>query len=410
MSKKKKVLVLCLISFLTICLSCILYFYGDKSVVEVEVAGVPKSVKISIFIYDPHDFIVYSERGSWFASQKKPYAEVFSEYPEVATYFFAAPHIVKQFLPLSNEFKISYDLNIYQFIFSFIMGLLLSLLIIQIYSLKTESKNLAFLLLLPAGIFYMFNRFDVLPAFLSILSVSFLFKGKFKLAFFILAVSIMTKWYTVVMAPVYLSYCWNFNKKDCFRAFIVFVITIAIIAGSTIIWIGIDGFLVPYKFHFYRDVNLEGLLHLFLLVLDSISIDGYLFIALFSFLQFIIIPISLASKINTKEKVLIWSAISILIFMLFNKIYSPQWILWITPFLILLIKTKRDIFFIVLFDLVTYAYCPFALGQRDVFPVLFLFLISLKSLLIVYFIVSLFLRIREDVGIKLKKVFILKAT
>jgi hypothetical protein len=57
--------------------------------------------------------------------------------------------------------------------------------------------------------------------------------------------------------------------------------------------------------------------------------------------------------------------------MLFAKFYSPQWILWVIPWLVLWARTPLDVAGIVVFDLTTYAYFPYLYYMQDKHPLWF---------------------------------------
>ena len=69
------------------------------------------------FINDSHDRENYYARGSWILEGKRPYIDVFSEYPQLATYFFAVPHII---LTVIHDSMHQNHWN-YYFVFSLIM-------------------------------------------------------------------------------------------------------------------------------------------------------------------------------------------------------------------------------------------------------------------------------------------------
>ena len=48
------------------------------------------------FFRDNYDMSCYFRRGAWLPLGKRPYAEVFSEYPQLATYLFGLTHVVAQ--------------------------------------------------------------------------------------------------------------------------------------------------------------------------------------------------------------------------------------------------------------------------------------------------------------------------
>lgn len=119
------------------------------------------------WVNDNNDRLVYMQRAAWIVDGSIPYKDVFSEYPQIPNYFFALPYI------LLSLFQPIETINSFQYIafFSFFMLIILELTIILLYKLLPRNKDRAFLLLLPASLYFTFNRFDILPAFLTLLRI-----------------------------------------------------------------------------------------------------------------------------------------------------------------------------------------------------------------------------------------------
>lgn len=333
-------------------------------------------------INDHHDVDVYFQRGEWVNSAVQPYRDVFSEYPQIATWFFALPHIINlerdQLTINLNEAKAGY-----RQMFSLLMALFLSVTIFLLYAERSDKRWLAFLLLLPASWYFVHNRYDILPALLTLVSLIFLSRRMIYAAFIVLGIATATKWYAIVLLPVFISYLWHTDRKIIFRATACYGITGLLIILPTIIAIGWDGFMIPYRFHLSRGGNAESLFHLIAVALQllgtpEIIIDTVLQ-KFFFLLQFTIAGICLFVRIDNWEKVIRWSALSILGFILFAKFYSPQWILWIFPFLILLARSPGEIAGIIILDLITYIYFPIVYYLEDKHHLWFPGLIALKT-------------------------------
>lgn len=339
------------------------------------------------FVNDSADRDVYYLRGSWYPLKKVPYLEVFSEYPQAATYFFALPHAM-----LLQIYGDNYTEKEYRLVFSGLMMILLSLLIMLLYNMRVERKYFAFLLLLPATLYFSYNRYDILPAALSVFAVFLLTKEKYLFSAFILAIGVLAKWYLIVLFPVFLNFYYFRRKKLAWNMISVFCLTGILGILPTLLSGGVKALVVPYVFHAARG-NGESLFYLLKKILGS---DAWFFI--FFLLQFSVIPLCLIAKIDSLKKVLNWSCLSILIFMLFAKFYSPQWILWILPFFILRSKNMKDVLLIVLFDLITYLYFPVIyIG----FPKLLYSITVAKTILLLYFVVILAKAISGDIDRKI---------
>src|SRR5262249_39677749 len=71
---------------------------------------------------------------------------------------------------------------------------------------------LALLLFLPATVYYSFNRFDAWPSLLVVAALLCQLRGRTLLAAALLALGAMTKWYPILLLPVFLSH--NLYGRD----------------------------------------------------------------------------------------------------------------------------------------------------------------------------------------------------
>lgn len=338
-------------------------------------------------INDDHDIGVYFERGFWIFPGRQAYSDVFSEYPQVATAFFALPHLLA-----NNWIHTTADVAPYRYVFTALMAILLALTVQRTHALRPDRKALAFLLLLPAGWYFAHNRFDIIPALLTLLALDALRRDRLRLAFAILGAATMTKWYALVIAPVFAVYLWQTRRQALVPCLAVYGGTIGLLVLPTLLSAGLDGFLVPYRFHLGRSFNEENLLALLLRTGLFDWVPQAVLFKLFLAGQLAAVPLCLRARVDTWERVLQWSALSILCFMLFAKFYSPQWLLWVTPMLILLVRRPAEIGGIVVLDLVTFVYFPLLFDrQSDLRPLLDL-AVAAKTLLVGAWIVHLLRR------------------
>ena len=316
------------------------------------------SLSANRYFNNKYDIGIYQLRGSWYLNDQVPYRDVFSEYPQLATYMFAIPYVISD----------SNDPTTYRYIFSLIMALCLALLIKFVYELRPDKKYLAFLLLLPASLYFTHNRFDVVPSLFVLLSLKFLFDRNFYRAFAVLGISVMFKWYALVLLPVYLSYCRNTDNRDIKPLLLAFTVPIALIVLHSMIWSGWASFFKPYLYHLERGTNRENIAFFLKAIFDpileknfgavTVKIISVAFLAGFMVLQFTVPFIALFSKINNRSSLIYWSVAAVACFMLFAKFYSPQWILWLSPLLLLMPVNRKLVTLIILFDIFTYLEFP----------------------------------------------------
>lgn len=308
------------------------------------------------YFSDEADRIAYFERGVWFPKGQIPYRDVFSEYPQVPTFLFGVFYI-----PILGEKDTMTAYMKFTSLFSLAMLWLLFMTINQVYKLMDGKRYLSFLLLLPAPLYFTINRFDILPAYLCLLSFSLVHSKKWDLAAIVLAIAAMTKWYPVLLLPTFLVYCYWSEHRINWRMAILFSLTCFLIVLPTLLLGGMDALLVPYRFQGIRGletVSLPAIMRRLADALTQKTIPQNYFIFGFLFMQTIAAFISFFTRINNVEKLLHWCILIITMFVLFARIYSPQWLLWILPFLILTSKKTLDTTIIVFYSIITYIGFP----------------------------------------------------
>lgn len=131
-----------------------------------------------------------------------PYRDVFSEYPQIPTLLFGLVHI--PFLSQPDE-DVAYVK--YSALFSLLMiGVLIGLAGLIGRMLRREKLKYIFFLLLPAPLYFAFNRFDVLPALICTLALFMVQKKNWEYAAILLAIGTFTKWYPALLLLPILMY------------------------------------------------------------------------------------------------------------------------------------------------------------------------------------------------------------
>ncbi len=305
---------------------------------------------------DHNDRWIYMLRGEWFPQHSLPYVDVPSEYPQIPTFLFGLLYL---FIPTADVQRVYF---LHSSIFSLLMLVSLFFTIRMLYAMLSERKWLAYLMLLPGTLYFTYNRFDILPAFLTLWSLLLFRRQKFLATGILLGIGALTKWYPALLLPVYLSYDYALHKRISWKMILAFAVTSFLIALPTLLTGGLAAFLEPYLLHAGRgleQVSLPELLRLFFWnigLYPSAVLLTYTFLAL----QFLPAPLSLITHIDSEEKLLQWNILVIGAFVVFSRIYSPQWLLWLMPFLILAVRNWFDITLIIVYNLVTYLNFPLA--------------------------------------------------
>jgi len=262
--------------------------------------------------------------------------------------------------------------------------------ILLLHDLRTKYKDFAFLFLLPASLYFSYNRYDIIPAFLSILCIRLLAKKKYTLSIVVLAIGVMTKWYLILLLPIFLNFYYSRHKKINWKMIFVFCLTVILCILPTLLSGGMEALLAPYKLHIERGFNNESLFYLLKTFSNKtvhINIGTQVGYFIFFLLQLSVIPLIMMNRIDSLPKVINWSALTLFVFLFFAKFYSPQWILWVLPFLILRIQNRKDILLVIIFDITTYLYFPVIFdGSKALLDAI----IIIKTVILFWFVVILF--------------------
>lgn len=304
------------------------------------------------------DLKAYAARGSWLPSGQRPYIDVFSEYPQVATYLFAVPHLLLSWTELDAGVD---SLTAYSVIWSCFMLLLLYATIRLVVRMRPAQPQWAWLLLLPGALYFTWNRFDILPAVLSLWSLQLLSRQRWAASGAVLALGAMAKWYLVLWLPIFLVYAWHQDRRRVWTVAAAFTAAVLAVVTPTLLSGGIPALMVPYTFHLGRWSNGESLfalINLFTIGAFNLDVEGRTLLRLFLLLQFMTVPLCLMSRIQTFERVVKWCALSTLCFILFAKFGSPQWLLWSTPVCLLFASRRWEAWCLAVLDLSSYAYFP----------------------------------------------------
>jgi hypothetical protein len=253
-------------------------------------------------------------------------------------------------------------LTVYSAFFSLEMLLVLFLFFKVLLELLPPSRsNCAFLVLLPPTLWYTYNRFDILPAFLCLIAYSAATKRKWILASIILAIATFTKWYPILLLPGFFMYATTRESRFQWKMIIGFTMTSGAIVLLTYLYGGLETVLAPYQFHLVRGMEytalpvlLDGLIRS--LLGSHISLP-YFF--LFFFIMQVSAPIlAFLVKLDSLDGLIHYCVIVTGLFVLFSRIWSPQWFLWLLPFLIISAKNIRAVGLIIAYNLATYLSFP----------------------------------------------------
>jgi hypothetical protein len=354
-------------------------------------------------VHDGHEIDVYRDRGSWLPRAVRPYSDVFSEYPQLATYTFAAPYLplkLAGYAPTQQGYAIGFGV----LMAALLVGMMLGLRALM----PPGSWPWWLLMLLPAQLYFTFNRYDALPAALSVASFLCLVRRRPRWAALLLGLGVAAKWYLLVLVPVFARHEQLRTRRMPWAMLPAFLLPCVAFVALTVAHSGWAGLAVPYRFHYGRALNSEGLFYLVVFAARNVchvDIQRPGVYGVLLGMQFAVAALALRGRIDSPPRLATWSALSIAGFMLFAKFYSPQWIVWLMPFLTLWLAGDgarppiARVAAVVGFDLLTYLYFPLAFDAYARAPGLrglYFGVLVVKSALVLGLAIALARSLAED--------------
>ncbi len=250
--------------------------------------------------------------------------------------------------------------------------------LIGLYFSERMANNLGYssfkvMLLYTVAMMLMFefqvDRFDIIPAVITLVALSMMIEKRYEWAFVLLAVGTLMKLYPAILMPILLIYLLSIREyKHAGISVIVAVITAAIVLGALLV-IGSHP-LAFLNYHTERPLEIESLaasiisfLGLFINLeistvfsFGSDNIVGPLPDNIASVLLWVMVGLILvvyvlyayfafSKKTENLRESSIAMLMTLLVFMLFSTVFSGQYMIWAIPamtFCLLLLKNKSD--------------------------------------------------------------------
>ncbi len=338
---------------------------------------------------------------------KIPYHDFPSEYPPLALLSFLLPGLV------------SHNTAGYSWVFAaelMICDLLIMLMLADLssfFKISVRRTLAVYTLLILATGAILVCRYDLLPAMFVMAALWAFIKGKNKLAWAAVGLGFAAKLYPVIILPLFIVY--QFRNRQYRRIVEGGVVFLAVLIVFSLPWVIIDapGYWESWTYHLERGLHSESTYGTALLVgqvLGLTSVTGELTfgswnlvspladslagMSFYIFTCLLIIVYGIYAWRSRKDagesagtalsaiaaaRLIQYSALAVIVFMLANKVFSAQYLVWLCP-LLPLITGRKDYIITALFVAAAfltqyvypYNYTPFELGEA--LPVFVLFL------------------------------------
>jgi hypothetical protein len=304
------------------------------------------------------------------------------EYPQAATWFFRLPYLVRPLNApaalcdghygniLYHQPRNDAERELWRGIrrtmqtyaaFMVVCLLLLMVLVRLGYEPGGGLSGPVWLLVLPGALYFTLNRFDVLPAVLSALSLACLGRRWLCASAVFLATATLIKVYPVLLAPIVLRYLWADRRAawTWSAAYVAAAVALLLLPLATADWEAISG---PYRVQltrgpmgptFYRRILPEAYAEN-----DALG-RGFRF----GTLGVVMVALCLTRPPDLAS-VLRRGAVAVIVFAGLAVFYSPQWILWFSPLLVPLAGRRWSVLLlVVVLDVTTYLTFPIVIDS-----------------------------------------------
>ncbi len=258
-------------------------------------------------------------------AKKVPYLESPIEYPVITGFF-----IYFMWRIGGNLFGYAISTWIFLTLSMVVTALMLDKLT---YLLKIKNNRvLWFFVFAPSLLFFGIFNWDIIAVMLMVFAIYFFYKERPVMAGLFLSLGFNAKLFPILLLPIMLL---KTDIKNAIKMALVFLAVSFILNGYFIIN-SFDVWKATYLFHSLREPNIDSIW-----TLTNLSTSAINLISMAIFLLFYIVLI----YHNKKYGFISLSFASILLFLLFNKIFSPQYLLWLLPFFVLTQAITRKVFY-----------------------------------------------------------------
>lgn len=223
-----------------------------------------------------------------------------------------------------------------------------------------DAPGWALLLLLPASLFFGFNRFDAVVATMVAAALLLQLRGRLLAAAFVLGLAVMTKWFPIALAPLFFAYAWQRARRAepqaprgplAARTLLApgLVLAGVVVACLALTWVQGGGGWAAVRFVFdwhaeVRQPNKSSLL----MALTSQQQWGLLDAGARPALERVFKLLQLAPAfalaflpLRTPRALIAACLAATFCAVLFSEFFSPQWVLWTTALSLLLAPRWR---------------------------------------------------------------------
>jgi hypothetical protein len=235
-----------------------------------------------------------------------------------------------------NGYRQYFDLN------ALLLALLLIAASLLIWLIRPEYS--LFFPLAPAVIGSLYINWDLWAVVPSLLSIYFIKKNQNVLSALFLGIAIATKFFPIVLLLGVTLFFWNRNQRKKIALYFGTTLATWSIINLPIAIVNYEGWWRFFQLNLHRESDLGSLWYALSLLKFPISNINYL--SIFLVILTVVAIINLSRRVTRGGEefnhFLTISFISVAAFVTISKVYSPQYILWLTPLAVLAMSRSEE--------------------------------------------------------------------
>jgi uncharacterized membrane protein len=289
------------------------------------------------------DVHLYGLYGHYMTSGELPYRNFFDEYPPLAQPLFVIVHL------LPGTYAHAFRWTMTLFGVAALVLLLLSLVAVGASRVRlavaAAAAGVAPLLVGPIFL----NAYDLWPALLTAAALLAFVRGRFRLAYVLLALAVAAKVYPIVLLPLALIETWERGGREAVRRGLVWFAGVLLLVHLPFAVTGPGGLRFSYWVQLKRGLEVESLGGAVLLALDrlglhhvalraeppgSTNVAGTLAGAIATLSSLVALAAVLLVAwlyLRRRREPLVAAAAAVVGFIAFGKVFSPQYVDWLVP-------------------------------------------------------------------------------
>ncbi len=229
-----------------------------------------------------------------------------------------------------------FDLNIFFIILLFILSAIL---------LWKYNPEFAYLFpIAPAVSASLFINWDMWALVTTLGALLFFIRGSTRISALLLGLSIATKFFPILfLFPIFLIY-WKSRKMKKFAEYFLIISAIWLVINLPVVITNYAGWSRFFTLNSHRQADLGSLwlaLQTFHIPIWNINNAGILF-GVILLASLIALFAEVGENQNDKKNIALFSFLTLAGIMTINKVYSPQYVLWLVPLAVMAITRKKE--------------------------------------------------------------------